>query len=56
MQTRFKGQIAANFVTCLLNDDLKQQWLSVCKHLQDQAKKNKNCLSRFSCSPIQKSG
>jgi len=31
--------MAVKFLPCVLNDDQQQNWHSVCKHLQDQARK-----------------
>jgi hypothetical protein len=37
--------IVAKFVPFLLKDDQEENWLSLCKDLQDQAKNDRNFLS-----------
>ena len=40
----------AKFVHCLLNDEEKQKWLSVCKGMEDKAKRTEIFFVRYPVS------
>ena len=50
-----KGSQVLKNVPCLLNELQEHNYLSVCKDLQGQAKKDRNFLFKFPCSQTLKS-